>query len=106
MILIVDGHASHEGIETLQNKTNKIIIILYSSHAASRSLIFCTLKNFYQEIFKWLKAHFGRVVTQFQIDGLFNEAYDNAATVQNGSMTIQKHWYLASKSRNISRLYV
>ena len=91
MILIVDGHASHKGIETLEYaKQNGIIIICLPPHCTHRMQpldvsFFAPLKTYFnQAISKWLKAHPGRVVTQLQIAGLFNEAYGKAATVRNG----------------------
>lgn len=90
VILIVDGHASHKGIECLEfAKQNGIIIICLPPHCTHRMQpldvsFFAPLKIYFsQDISKWLKAHPGRVVTQFQIAGLFNEAYGKAATVQN-----------------------
>lgn len=90
IILIVDGHASHKGIETLEYaKENGIHVICLPPHCTHRMQpldvsFFAPLKTFFnQEISKWLKAHPGRVVTQFQISSLFNVAYGKAATVQN-----------------------
>ncbi|KAH9632846.1 hypothetical protein HF086_013633 [Spodoptera exigua] len=90
VILIVDGHASHKGIETLEYaKQNGIIIVCLPPHCTHRMQpldvsFFAPLKTYFnQAISKWLKNHPGRVVTQFQIAGLFNEAYGKAATVQN-----------------------
>lgn len=91
VILIVDGHASHKGIETLEYaKENGIHVICLPPHCTHRMQpldvsFFAPLKTYLnQELSKWLKAHPGRVVTQFQIAGLFNDAYGKAATVQNG----------------------
>lgn len=90
VIQIVDGHASHKGIETLEYaKENGIHVICLPPHCTHRMQpldvsFFGPLKTYYnQEIAKWLKAHPGRVVTHLQIAGFFNEAYGKAATVQN-----------------------
>lgn len=91
VILIVDGHVSHKGLETLEYaKQNGIIILCLPPHCTHRLQpldvsFFAPLKTYFnQETSKWLKQHPGRVVTQFQIAGLFKEAYGKAATVQNG----------------------
>lgn len=91
VILIIDGHASHKGIETLEYaKQNGIHVICLPPHCTHRLQpldvsFFSPLKTYFnQEISKWLRGHPGRVITQFQIAGLFKEAYGKAATVQNG----------------------
>lgn len=90
VLLIVDGHSSHKYLEALLfAKANGIVLLCLPPHCTHRMQpldvsFFGPLKTYYdQEISRWLKNHPGRVVTQFQIGALFNEAYCKAATVQN-----------------------
>lgn len=90
ILLIVDGHSSHKYLEALLfAKANGIVLLCLPPHCTHHMQpldvsFFGPLKTYYdQEISKWLKNHPGKVVTQFQIGGLFNEAYCKAASVQN-----------------------
>lgn len=92
VLLIVDGHSSHKYLDALlYAKENGIVLLCLPAHCTHRMqpldvAFFGPLKTYYdQQITKWLKAHPGRVVTQFQIGGLLNEAYGKAATVQNAA---------------------
>lgn len=90
VLLIVDGHISHKGIESLSfAKDNGIILLCLPPHCTHRMQpldvsFYGPLKAYFnQEISTWLKAHPGRVVTQFQIGSLFEKAYGKAATIHN-----------------------
>lgn len=90
VLLVVDGHASHKGIDCLSYaKENGIVILCLPPHCTHRMqpldvCFYGPLKTYFnQEITKWLKAHPGRVVTHLQIGGLFNKAYGKTATVEN-----------------------
>lgn len=90
VLLILDGHISHKGIDCLTfAKENGIILVCLPPHCTHRIQpldvsFFGPLKTYFnQEITTWLKCHPGRVVTQYQIGFLFNSAYGKAATIQN-----------------------
>lgn len=90
VLLILDGHASHKGLEALNfAKENGIDILCFPPHCTHRMqpldvCFYGPLKIYFnQETTKWLKCHPGRVVTQNQVGYLFNLAYGKTATVKN-----------------------
>ena len=57
---------------------------MYPPATAPGCRFFSPLQTYYgQEIQTWLKQHPGRIVTHFQVAGLFNKAYLKAATPAN-----------------------
>lgn len=109
VLLILDGHSSHKYLDALiYAKEQGIVLLCLPPHCTHRMQpldvsFFGPLKTYYdQEITKWLKTHPGRVVTQFQVAALFNEAYGKTATVQNAIHGFAK----PGICRRFSRLYV
>ncbi|KAJ3656223.1 hypothetical protein Zmor_015317 [Zophobas morio] len=74
VLLLLDGHSSHKSLEVLQyTKDNGIILFCLPTHCTHRL----------QPLDTRLKQHPGRIVTHFQVAGLFNKAYLKAATPAN-----------------------
>ncbi|XP_050295128.1 uncharacterized protein LOC126735219 [Anthonomus grandis grandis] len=97
VLLIVDGHSSHKYIHGLIfSKEHGIVLLCLPPHCTHRLQpldvsFFGPLKTYFdQAITKWLKAHPGRVVTQFQIGALLTEGYGKAATIQNATNGFSK----------------
>lgn len=97
VLLIVDGHISHKGIESLTfAKEHGIIMVCWPPHCTHRMQpldvsFYGPLKTYFnQEVSTWLKIHPGRVVTHFQIGAILNKAYGKAATVQTAVNGFQK----------------
>lgn len=97
VLLIVDGHISHKGIESLTfAKEHGIIMVCLPPHCTHRMQpldvsFYGPLKTYFnQEVSTWLKSHPGRVVTHFQIGAILNKAYGKAATVQTAVNGFQK----------------
>lgn len=89
VLLILDGHASHKQLESLEfAKQNHVILFCLPSHCTHRLqpldvAFFGPLTKYYdQEVTTWLKAHPGRTVSIYQIASLFGQAYSKAATVE------------------------
>lgn len=87
VLLILDGHSSHKGLEVLEYaKENGIILFCLPAHCSHRVQpldvgFFAPLQTFYNmEIQKWTRDNPGRTVTHFQVAKLFNNAYLKAAT--------------------------
>ncbi|XP_063904724.1 jerky protein homolog-like [Zophobas morio] len=74
VLFLLDGHSSHKSLEVLQYaKDNGVILFCFPAHCTHRL----------QPLDTWLKQHPGRIVTHFQVAGLFNKAYLKAATPAN-----------------------
>ena len=89
VLLVLDGHSTHvknlKAIE-LARKENVIMLCLppHTTHKIQpldRTLV-KPLQTYYdQAAERWLRTHVGRVITPYQLCGLFNEAYCKAATM-------------------------
>ncbi|CAG5003822.1 unnamed protein product [Parnassius apollo] len=97
VLLIVDGHISHKGIESLTfAKKHEIIMVCLPPHCTHRMQpldvsFYGPLKTYFnQEVSTWLKSHPGRVVTHFEIGAILNKAYVKAATVQTAVNGLKK----------------
>lgn len=97
VLLILDGHSSHKGLEVLEfAKENGIILFCLPPHCTHRLQpldvgIFAPLQTYYnEEIQKWLKEHPGRTVTHFQVAKLFNNAYLKAFIPSNAINSFRK----------------
>ncbi|KAH9630861.1 hypothetical protein HF086_014602 [Spodoptera exigua] len=97
VLLVVDGHISHKGIESLKfAKEHGIIMVCLPPHCTHRMQpldvsFYGPLKTYFnQEVSTWLKNHPGRVVTHFQIGAILNKAYGKAATIQIAVNGFQK----------------
>ncbi|KAI4466794.1 dde superfamily endonuclease [Holotrichia oblita] len=78
VLLILNGHSSHKGLEVLEyTKSNGIILFCLPAHCFHLDVgFFAPLQTYYnQEVQKWLKRNPGRAVTHFQVTELFNNAY-------------------------------
>ncbi|KAJ4449896.1 hypothetical protein ANN_01302 [Periplaneta americana] len=82
VLLVLDGHSSHKNLDVLEYaKTNGVIMICLPPHCTHRMqpldvAFFGPFKIFYdQEITRWLKAHPGGVVTQYQISSILSVAF-------------------------------
>lgn len=87
-LLILDGHASHKNLESLEfAKKAHVVLLCLPAHCTHRLQpldvsFFAPLENYYsQEVRVWLKEHPGRTVSIYQIASLFAKAYNKAATV-------------------------
>ncbi|XP_063924691.1 uncharacterized protein LOC135138643 [Zophobas morio] len=90
VLFLLDGQSSHKSLEVLQYaKDNGVILFCFPAYCTHRLQpldvgFFSPLQTYYgQEIQTWLKQHPGRIVTHFQVAGLFNKAYLKAATPAN-----------------------
>ena len=89
VFLVLDGHNTHvknlKAIE-LARKENVIMLCLppHTTHKIQPldRTLFKHLQPYYdQAAERWLRTHVGRVITPYQLCGLFNEAYCKAATM-------------------------
>ena len=89
VLLVLDGHTTHvknlKAIE-LARKENVIMLCLppHTTHKIQPlgRTLFKPLQTYYdQAAERWLRTHVGRVITPYQVYGLFNEAYCKAATM-------------------------
>jgi transposase-like protein len=92
VLLLLDGHGSHKTLETVEFcRSNGIILICFPAHCTHRMqpldvAFFAPLMTYYnQEVGLWLKNHPGRIVTQFQVAGLFSKAFQRAASVSTAA---------------------
>lgn len=98
VLLILDGHSSHTKNLNLiiKAKENNCILLSLPSHCSHKLQpldisFFKSLNTYYNsEVQTWLRNHPGRVVTEFHIAELFNEAYGKAASTRNGSSGFEK----------------
>ena len=88
VLLLLDGHCSHKTLEAIEYcRSNGIILICFPAHCTHRMQpldvgFFSPVMTYYnQEVSLWLKNHPGRIVTQFQVGGLFSKAFERAASV-------------------------
>lgn len=54
----------------------------------------------------WLRSHYGRVVTEWQIAGIFGEAYSKAATVKNAVSGLKKNVALTHMNQMSSKMKI
>ena len=89
VLLVLDGHSTHvknlKAIE-LARKENVIMLCLppHTTHKIQPLVrtLFKHLQTYYDQAAElWLRTHDGRVITTYQLCGLFNEAYSKAATM-------------------------
>ena len=89
VLLVLDGHSTHvtnlKAIE-LARKENVIMLCLppHTTHKIQRldRTLFKPLQTYYdQAAERWLRTNVGRVITPYQLCGLFNETYCKAATM-------------------------
>ena len=89
VLLVLDGHSTHvnnlKAIE-LARKENVIMLCLppHTTHKIQPldRILFKPLQTYYdQAAERWLRTHVGRVITPYQLCGLFNEAYCKSATM-------------------------
>ena len=89
VLLVLDGHSTHvknlKAIE-LARKENVIMLCLppHTTHKIQplARTLFKPLQTYYnQAAERWLRTHVGRVITPYELCGLFNEAYCKAATM-------------------------
>ena len=90
VLLILDGHSTHtKNIEVIDlARDNHVEILCLPPHTTHRlqpldvSFMKPLSTYFDQEVNKWLKNNPGRVVTQFQLGGLFGKAYIRSANME------------------------
>ena len=97
VLLLVDGHGSHRTLMAVEFcRANGIILVCFPAHCTHRMqpldvAFFAPLMTYYnQEVTVWLKAHPGRIVTQFQVGYLFSKAFQRAASVMTAVNAFQK----------------
>lgn len=89
VLLLLDGHATHvKSIEVIDlARENGVVLLCFPPHCTHRLQpldvgFMKPLSTYYSnEVKKWLRAHPGRVVTQFQTASLFGKAFIAAATM-------------------------
>lgn len=87
VLLLLDGHATHtKNLELIDlARESGVILLCFPPHCTHRlqplDVSFMKpLSTYYgDEVKSWLRAHPGRVVTQYQIAGLFGKAFVKAA---------------------------
>ena len=89
VILILDNHESHIGLEAYNRCREKgIIVITLPPHSSHKMQpldlsIFGPLKSsFYRQCDWFMKMHPGRRITQYEIAGLFHEAWKTCTTLE------------------------
>lgn len=88
----MDGHSAHtKNLEAIELAWDRgLILISLSAHTTHRLQpldvsFFKPLSVYFNQAFdKWMWAHSGRNIIQFQISELFGEAYGRAATAVSG----------------------
>lgn len=97
VLLLLDGHGSHKGLEGLSfAKENGIIIFCFPAHCSHHVQpldvgFFKPLHTYYdREIELWLRQNPGKVMTQFKIANLFNKAYLKSAVPSNAINSFKK----------------
>ncbi|XP_043464091.1 uncharacterized protein LOC122499682 [Leptopilina heterotoma] len=98
VLLVLDGHTSHvknmDVIDLAQE--NGVIILCLPPHCTHRlqpldvSFMKPLSLNYSKEVQKWLRTHPNRVVTMFEIFGLFGKAFEAAATLSTAKNGFQK----------------
>ncbi|KAJ2938699.1 hypothetical protein O0L34_g12026 [Tuta absoluta] len=90
VLLILDNHSSHISLEALTYaKKHNIIMLTIPPHGSHKIqpldvAVHSPLKTKYSiECEKWMNRHPGRGITQFQVAGLFSNAYKHVATISN-----------------------
>lgn len=89
VLLLLDGHTTHsKNLEALLfAKEHGIILLQLPGHTTHRLqpldvAFFKTLGLYYiQSQEKWLRQHYGKTISQFQVTGLLREAYGRAASI-------------------------
>ena len=96
VLLLLDGHCSHKTLEAVEYcRANGIILLCFPAHCTHRMQpldvgFFAPVMTYYnQEVSLWLKNHPGRIVTQFQVAGLFCKAFQRAASVLTATNAFQ-----------------
>jgi hypothetical protein len=88
-VLIMDGHASHKSLEAIiYARDNGITMITLPPHSTHKMqpldrTFFKSLKvNYNRAADSWMTSNPGQRITFFQMAGLFQVAYNSAATVE------------------------
>ena len=90
-LLLFDGHSTHtKNLDLiLKAEENNVVLLSLPSHCTHRlqpldRSLFKSLNSYYnKEVHSWLRSHPGRVVTEYHVSGLFRNAYNKAATLEN-----------------------
>lgn len=97
VLLLLDGHGSHKGLESLEfAKANGIVVFCFPAHCSHHVQpldvgFFRPLHTYYgQEIQTWLRQNPGKAVTPFKIANLFNQAYLKSALPSNAISAFKK----------------
>ena len=96
-VLLLDGHESHKTLDAIDfGRENGIILITFPPHCTHRlqpldRTYFKSLKSAFSRAFdNWLVTNRGRIITQYDVIPLFEQAYSSSATVAtavNGFVT-------------------
>lgn len=88
VLLILDNHSSHISLECVTYAKNNYIHLLslppHSSHKMQPldRTVFKVLKDYYGNYCEqWMSTHPGRIITQYQVAGLFAKAYEKTASI-------------------------
>jgi hypothetical protein len=88
VLLILDGHHSHKTLAAIQySRENGLILLCLPPHCTHKLqpldvAFFKSFKSYYNKaVENWLRSHFGRVVTIYQIPQLVAEAFEKSATI-------------------------
>ena len=89
VLLILDNHESHVSLDAWDLcRANGIIVISLPPHCSHRCqpldiAVFGPLKSaYYRRCDEWMKSHPGKRITQYEVAGLFGDAYCSVATIQ------------------------
>jgi hypothetical protein len=90
VMLLLDGHATHtKNLDLIDlARDNGVILLCFPPHCTHRMQpldvsFMKLLSTYYADSMKsWLRSHPGRVVTQYQITGLFGKAFLKAASME------------------------
>jgi hypothetical protein len=89
VLLLVDDHGSHKDLNVLTfAKQHGILIFCFPPHRTHIQPLdvsfYGPLRTYYnQQLNDWLRNHPGRVITHYQVAGIFKVAYNKAATIEN-----------------------
>ena len=89
VLLILDNHESHVSLDAWDLcRANGITVISLPPHCSHRCqpldiAVFGPLKSaYYRRCDEWMKSHPGKRITQYEVAGLFGDAYCSVATIQ------------------------
>ncbi|KAJ8706956.1 hypothetical protein PYW08_011090 [Mythimna loreyi] len=90
ILLVMDNHESHKHLQALEFASkNHVIFVSFPPHTTHRlqpldTCVYGPLKIYFEQaISLFQRTHVGRIVSQYEVARLFNEAYMKAASAHN-----------------------